>query len=68
MKYITAFFGFVALVFGFLFQRQKAEKLEEDLEREETAREYERAGAQALIGGLENEQKPEKEVKRGRFT
>ena len=62
MKYITPILAVISAVFWGLLQREKKEQAQGKVEREETAREYENAGSEALINGLEKEQQVNNET------
>lgn len=53
--------GFLIIGLYALFQRELKKSAEERLEAEETAREYEKAGSEALVSGLKREQKKSNE-------
>ena len=70
--YIAAGASILAVVFYAMFQKKRADRAAEALEREEAAREYEQAGSEALIGGLTREERAKNEkvdtVKRDHFS
>ena len=53
--------GAIAAIFGAFFAGSKSKANEIKAETEEAAREYQNAGSEALIGGLEDEQKVKNE-------
>ena len=70
--YLAAAASLLAVVFYALFQKKRADEASAALEREETAREYQQAGSEALIGGLKREEEAKHEkidtVKRDHFS
>ena len=54
---IVLFFATIVGIFATFFAGKKAGKNEVKLAAEEGAREYQNAGSEAMIGGLEKEQK-----------
>ena len=59
--YIAAAGALVAAIFIAYFKGSQAKANEIKAETEEAAREYQNAGSEALIGGLEDEQKVKNE-------
>ena len=53
---MAAFFGFIATIFAAFYKGGQSAKNKIKAESEQAAREYERAGSEALIGGLKREQ------------
>ena len=53
---IVAFFGYIPTIFAAFYKGWQSAKNKIKAESEETAREYERAGSETLIGGLNREQ------------
>jgi len=54
---IAVIFGLIAAIFTAFFKGGQSKANEIKAETEEAAREYQSAGSDALIGGLENEAK-----------